>query len=97
MRFTTTGSPALILTGPPNGKLVFAHFMLGIVFTYTLEDWKRDMTLAKSYGIDVFGLNIGKDPYTDAQLALTYQAAALLGFRVFPSFDVSHLLYSTRT
>jgi glucan endo-1,3-alpha-glucosidase len=63
--------------------------MVGIVSTYTLRDWEHDMTLAKSYGIDGFGLNVGNDPYTDTQLTLAYQAAESLGFRVFLSFDVS--------
>ncbi|KAJ9116385.1 hypothetical protein QFC22_004826 [Naganishia vaughanmartiniae] len=73
--------------GPENGKLVFAHFMVGIVSTYTYTDWKYDITLAKSYGIDGFALNIGKDPYTDAQLDLAYQAAKDTGFKMFISFD----------
>lgn len=91
---TTSTSVSLtpVATGTPNGKLVFAHFMVGIVSTYTIKDWEYDMTLAKSYGIDGFALNIGKDPYTDAQLALAYQAAQGLGFKVFISFDVSSQL-----
>ena len=72
-----------------NGKLVFAHFMVGIVSTYAINDWVYDMTLASSYGIDGFALNIGKDDYTDAQLSLAYDAAKGLGFKVFISFDVS--------
>ena len=87
----TTSSVSLtpVATGSPTGKLVFAHFMVGIVSPYTIKDWEYDMTLAKSYGIDGFALNIGKDPYTDAQLALAYQAAEGLDFKVFISFDVS--------
>lgn len=72
-----------------NGKLVFAHFMVGIVSTYTMNDWVYDMTLASSYGIDGFALNIGKDDYTDTQLSLSYEAAKGLEFKVFISFDVS--------
>lgn len=68
--------------------------MVGIVSTYAIKDWEYDMTLAKSYGIDGFALNIGKDPYTDAQLALAYQAAQGLGFKVFISFDVSSVALS---
>jgi hypothetical protein len=37
-----------------NGKKVFAHFMVGIVSAYTEEDWRKDMTLAMSRGIDGF-------------------------------------------
>lgn len=76
-----------------NGKLVFAHFMVGIVSTYALNDWVYDMTLASSYGIDGFALNIGKDDYTDAQLSLAYEAANGLGFKVFISVDVSQPFY----
>lgn len=87
---TSSVSLSPIATGTPNGKLVFAHFMVGIVSTYAAQDWEFDMQLAKSYGIDGFALNIGKDPYTDAQLALAYQAAKDTGFKVFISFDVSN-------
>ncbi|KAJ9099281.1 hypothetical protein QFC21_004162 [Naganishia friedmannii] len=88
---STSSAPKVTVTpmkpGPENGKLVFAHFMVGVVSTYTYTDWKYDITLAKSYGIDGFALNIGKDPYTDAQLDLAYQAAKDTGFKVFISFD----------
>ncbi|RXK40038.1 hypothetical protein M231_02678 [Tremella mesenterica] len=70
------------------GKYVFAHFMVGIVSTYQLQDWVNDMKLAFSYGISGFALNIGVDPYTDAQLTLAYQAAQQVpGFWLFISFD----------
>lgn len=45
------------------------------------------MRRAKAYGIDAFALNIGVDPYTDAQLQLAYQSAANNGMKVFISFD----------
>lgn len=45
------------------------------------------MTLAKSKGITGFALNIGVDPYTEAQLDLGYAAAQKVGFEVFISFD----------
>ncbi|KAJ9104146.1 hypothetical protein QFC19_004130 [Naganishia cerealis] len=88
---TTAAAPLVSATpmkpGPENGKLVFAHFMVGVVSTYNHTDWQYDITLAKSYGIDGFALDIGKDDYTDAQLALAYQVAHDLGFKVFISFD----------
>jgi glucan endo-1,3-alpha-glucosidase len=91
----TSSAPIVKVTpmkpGPENGKLVFAHFMVGVVSTYTYTDWKYDITMAKSYGIDGFALNIGKDPYTDAQLDLAYQAGKDTGFKMFISFDVSLL------
>lgn len=89
-----TSSAALVKVTPmkpglPNGKLVFAHFMVGVVSTYTYTNWKYDITLAKSYGIDGFALNIGKDSYTEAQLDLAYRAGKDTGFKMFISFDVS--------
>lgn len=63
--------------------------MVGIVSTYQPSNWERDMNLAKSYGIDGFALNVGKDSYTESQLKMAYDAAAKVGFEVFISFDVS--------
>ncbi|WVR06496.1 hypothetical protein IAU60_003527 [Kwoniella sp. DSM 27419] len=71
----------------PSGKLVFARFMIGIVYGYTLDDWVADIQLAKSYGIDGWALNIGVDSYTEKQLDLAYQASAQANFSCFISFD----------
>ncbi|KAL4931482.1 glycoside hydrolase family 71 protein [Aspergillus undulatus] len=69
-------------------RLVFAHFMIGIVSNrYTAADYDDDMQRAKSLGIDAFALNIGVDPYTDQQLQLAYQSAANNDMKVFISFD----------
>ncbi|OCF37162.1 hypothetical protein I316_01069 [Kwoniella heveanensis BCC8398] len=74
---------------PPSdsSKLVFAHFMIGIVHGYTLNDWVNDINLARSYGIDGWALNIGLDWYTQPQLDLAYQACDQTGFWCFISFD----------
>ncbi|KAK0244043.1 glycosyl hydrolase family 71-domain-containing protein [Armillaria nabsnona] len=70
------------------GKLVFAHFMIGIVSDRTsAAAFDDDMKRAKSYGIDAFALNIGTDPYTDTQLGYAYESAANNGMKVFLSFD----------
>jgi hypothetical protein len=45
------------------------------------------MKRAKAIGIDAFALNIGVDPYTDAQLELAYESAANNDMKVFISFD----------
>ncbi|KAH8926931.1 carbohydrate-binding module family 20 protein [Atractiella rhizophila] len=50
-------------------------------------DFDKDIQLAKSYGIDAFALNIGVDPYTDAQLTNAFQSAVNNNFKVFISFD----------
>ncbi|KDQ10481.1 glycoside hydrolase family 71 protein [Botryobasidium botryosum FD-172 SS1] len=69
-------------------KLVFAHFMIGIVSDRTSPaDYDADMERAKAVGIDAFALNIGVDPYTDQQLGYAYQSAANNGMKVFISFD----------
>ncbi|WVQ96504.1 hypothetical protein IAU59_003609 [Kwoniella sp. CBS 9459] len=72
---------------PSSDKLVFAHFMVGIVHGYTLDDWVNDIKLAQSYGIDGWALNIGLDWYSQPQLDLAYQAAEQTGFWCFISFD----------
>lgn len=45
------------------------------------------MSLAKAAGITGFALNIGVDPYNEAQLDLAYAAGEKLGFDLFISFD----------
>ncbi|KAE8156035.1 glycoside hydrolase [Aspergillus tamarii] len=72
-------------------KYVFAHFMVGIVKNYQLADWIADMTTAQAIGIDAFALNCASiDSYTPDQLALAYQAAEQVGFKVFISFDFAY-------
>ncbi|ODN93422.1 hypothetical protein L198_05287 [Cryptococcus wingfieldii CBS 7118] len=86
----TTSSAATGSSGTTVGgeKKVFAHFMVGIVSTYTQSDWLADMQLAKDAGIDGFALNIGVDSYSEGQLDLAYAACETLSeFNVFISFD----------
>ncbi|KAJ4037442.1 hypothetical protein NW756_005553 [Fusarium oxysporum] len=69
-------------------RLVFAHFMIGIVGNrQSSADYDDDMKRAKSAGIDAFALNIGTDDYTDAQLDYAYESANRNGMKVFISFD----------
>ncbi|KIY69790.1 glycoside hydrolase family 71 protein [Cylindrobasidium torrendii FP15055 ss-10] len=69
-------------------KLVFAHFMMGIVSNRaSSSDYDDDMRRAKAYGIDAFALNIGTDTFTDVQLEYAYQSAAAFDMKVFLSFD----------
>ncbi|SJK97883.1 probable alpha-1,3-glucanase/mutanase [Armillaria ostoyae] len=69
-------------------KLVFSHFMIGIVSNRNnASDYDADMQRAKSYGIDAFALNIGTDDYTDKQLGYAYESAANNDMKVFLSFD----------
>lgn len=72
-------------------KYVFAHFMVGIVGHYELDDWKADMAAAQAIGIDAFALNCASiDNYTYSQLDLAYTAATQVGFKVFISFDFAY-------
>ncbi|KAI3177577.1 CAZyme family GH71 [Penicillium roqueforti] len=69
-------------------KLVFCHFMMGIVGNREgASDYDDDMKRAKDAGIDAFALNIGTDSYGDTQLDYAYESAANNGMKVFISFD----------
>ncbi|CEJ83889.1 Putative Glycoside hydrolase family 71 [[Torrubiella] hemipterigena] len=69
-------------------RLVFCHFMIGIVGDRTSSsDYDDDMRRARDAGIDAFALNIGVDSYTDTQLGFAYESAARNGMKVFISFD----------
>ncbi|KAJ7511301.1 glycoside hydrolase family 71 protein [Mycena galericulata] len=71
-----------------SSKLVFCHFMIGIVSDRTsAAAFDDDMQRAKALGIDAFALNIGVDPYTDQQLGFAYESANNNGMKVFISFD----------
>lgn len=70
------------------GKLVFCHFMMGIVANRAgASDYDDDMIQAKELGIDAFALNIGTDSFTDSQLEYAYESAANNDMKVFISFD----------
>ncbi|GCB23199.1 mutanase Pc12g07500 [Aspergillus awamori] len=86
------GASALDVAEPQvEPKYVFAHFMVGIVENYQLEDWITDMKAAQAIGIDAFALNCASiDKYTPTQLALAYQAAQQVNFKVFISFDFAY-------
>ncbi|KZV91682.1 mutanase [Exidia glandulosa HHB12029] len=69
-------------------RLVFAHFMIGIVSDrHSASDYDDDMRRAKAIGIDAFALNIGTDDYTETQLNYAYDSAANNDMKVFISFD----------
>ncbi|KAI8577354.1 hypothetical protein K450DRAFT_282605 [Umbelopsis ramanniana AG] len=74
-----------------SAKMVFAHFMVGIVSSYQASDWANDIALASASGIDGFALNIGADSYTESQLTLAYNAAASKNFKLFISFDMTSI------
>lgn len=49
-------------------KYVVAHHMVGNTFPYTIDDWKADISLAKSNGIDGFALNLGSEDWQSARV-----------------------------
>lgn len=64
--------------------------MVGLTYDQAPSQWDKDISEAKSAGIDGFALNIGTDTYTDEQLGLAYNAAAAAGgFQLFLSFDMA--------
>lgn len=61
--------------------------------SYSVEDWKADMSQAQAIGIDGFALNCAPgrvDNFTPQQLANAYEAAQQVGFHVFVSFDFAY-------
>ncbi|PYI03590.1 glycoside hydrolase [Aspergillus sclerotiicarbonarius CBS 121057] len=70
------------------GAAVFAHFILGNAWNYTVAEWKEDMTLAQEAHIDAFALDVGYgDSTTATQAALAFEAANNVSFKLFFSFD----------
>ncbi|KAI0800253.1 glycoside hydrolase family 71 protein [Fomes fomentarius] len=60
---------------------------------YTTDDWKEDIALAASHGIDGFALNVGREEWQRESIARCYAAALEVGaaFRLFLSFDMTVL------
>ncbi|TRM56732.1 glycoside hydrolase family 71 protein [Schizophyllum amplum] len=84
----TTNSTDLVERAEAGDKLVFCHFMIGVVSNrQSSYDYDSDMQRARDIGIDAFALNIGTDDYTDIQLGYAYDSAARNGMKVFISFD----------
>ncbi|BEI83295.1 hypothetical protein CcaverHIS002_0311630 [Cutaneotrichosporon cavernicola] len=83
------GSNANVTAAEPAsaGRPVFAHYMVGLTSEFDQAAWEKEMTVAKSKSIDGFALNIGEDPYNDAQLTNAYAAAEKVGFKLFISVD----------
>ncbi|PNP40176.1 hypothetical protein TGAMA5MH_07831 [Trichoderma gamsii] len=76
-----------------SSKPVFAHFMVGIVENFTVQDWVNEIQQAQAIGIDGFALNCAPpwvDSYTPKQLDNAYTAAQQLNFKMFISFDFAY-------
>lgn len=88
--FAATSQAAAVPRQTDAGRLVFAHYMVGVTDGQTLDKWKADIASAKAAGVDGFALNAGAaDAYNDEQLPLAYEAAGATegGFQLFISFD----------
>lgn len=62
---------ALVVAGQNNAseRAVVAHFMIGIINSYTADDWIIDMKAAQAAGIDAFALNCANEPQTVSSLS----------------------------
>jgi len=95
MKSVTVVLGALAAMAAPTlaAKEVFAHYMMGNVYSYTQNDFTNDIKKARASGIDGFALNIGSTSYTDRALQTFFSAAEAFNsannanFRSFLSFD----------
>ncbi|KAI1497932.1 glycoside hydrolase family 71 protein [Biscogniauxia marginata] len=86
--FATTAA-GTVIPRQSAARQVFAHYIVGLTDGQTADQWQKDISEAKSAGIDGFALNIGSaDTWNDAQLQLAYDTAASNDFSVFLSFDM---------
>ncbi|KAM6481503.1 glycoside hydrolase family 71 protein [Trichoderma sp. SZMC 28011] len=86
-------SNALGFVAAQGSRPVFAHFMVGIVEKFTVQDWLNEIQQAQAIGIDGFALNCAPpwvDSYTPKQLDNAYTAAQQLNFKMFISFDFAY-------
>ncbi|THV06172.1 glycoside hydrolase family 71 protein [Dendrothele bispora CBS 962.96] len=76
---------------PP--KFVFAHFMVGNTYPYSIDDWVEEIELATNSDIDGFALNVGRERWQLDRVADCFEAASRTGSRImfFLSFDMSSL------
>ncbi|KJA28763.1 glycoside hydrolase family 71 protein [Hypholoma sublateritium FD-334 SS-4] len=82
-------------------KHVFAHFIVGNTYPYTVADWVADIKLAASQDIDGFVLNVGGDSWQKQRSADCFAAAKKLStttkFSLFFSFDMTSIPGSAAT
>ncbi|KAM7213376.1 glycoside hydrolase [Rhypophila decipiens] len=70
-------------------RAVFAHYLVGLTFNQTTEQWTKDIAAAHAASIDGFALNIGaSDHHTLEALQQAYKVAAKFDdFTLFISYD----------
>jgi hypothetical protein len=65
--------------------LLIGYLQVGNCQTYTLAEWQNEMALAKAAHLDAFALKMAAGEA--GLLALAFQAANNVGFKLFFSFD----------
>ncbi|KAI0021730.1 glycoside hydrolase family 71 protein [Xylariomycetidae sp. FL0641] len=81
---------SLDAAGAASGRMVFAHYMVGLTDGQSSVQWATDIADAQAAGIDGFALNVGpSDAWNGAQLPAAYEAADASGFNMFISFDMA--------
>ncbi|KAI0644960.1 glycoside hydrolase family 71 protein [Trametes meyenii] len=67
--------------------------MVGNTYPYSLNDWREDIELASSHGIDGFALNSGAESWQKERVADCYAAALRCDrpFRLFLNFDIASI------
>ncbi|EEB08298.1 glucan endo-1,3-alpha-glucosidase Agn1 [Schizosaccharomyces japonicus yFS275] len=81
----------LLIQAVSADKEVFAHFIVGNTYPYTVSDWQADIQEAVATGIDGFALNMGSDAWQVERIDDAFTAAASVSssFKLFISFDMS--------
>ncbi|KAF5355467.1 hypothetical protein D9758_006316 [Tetrapyrgos nigripes] len=79
--------------------LVFAHFMVGNTYPYSIKDWAEDIDLALKSNLDGFVLNVGKERWQLDRVSDCFEAASRAGCNIkfFLSFDMSSIPAKTES
>lgn len=80
-----------IPTNFPSGggdKQIYAHFIVGNSYPYSVDTWRTDIGRAQAAGLDGFVLNLGPDAWQPSRVADAYYVAAEEGFKMVLSFDM---------
>ncbi|KAF9529116.1 glycosyl hydrolase family 71-domain-containing protein [Crepidotus variabilis] len=76
-------------------KYVFMHHVrqINARYSYSISNWKDDITQIQAKGIDAVALNIGSDDWQRARIRDAYEAARQLdtNFQLFISLDFTEL------
>ncbi|KAL1705914.1 glycoside hydrolase family 71 protein [Schizophyllum commune] len=70
-----------------SAQTVLAHFMAQESYSYSQDDWAKDISSAQSIGIDGFVLNVALSDYEVDRIVDAFAAAEAAGFKLVYSFD----------